>query len=739
MLQCSKLTVQLVLPLLVLVPKVDESFMCVLFAHDKSHNSEIQMSYLQGLGAGLCIADFASTALVVMIRHRSHELELWQCTSSAIRSVVTLVAFTVLQPRAHTPLRLFALLALCFTIAVCSVLFPHLHESHYLELAISTTFALGEFFLLCLLAPQYLVAVTKDTNADDLEAQLLQEEECNRDNIDPYKGQGATFRRLVSLSYPERYILVTATFALFISSIGGLITPLLFGQFIESINADQKSMHKLNETILELILLFVVSSAFSMLRGALFTLAGERLVSRFRTRLFDHIMFQDIAFFDTNQSGELQSRLSSDTGAIQNAVTVNFSMSLRMIVQAVCSFVVIFFISWKLTLVMLSVVPVVGVCARMYGTFVKTLSKNYQDSLAKASETAEEAFSSIRTVRSFSRERHQVAKYATRIDTAYQYGKRRAWAYGTFLGGIGLLGSLAVCLVLWMGGKMVIKQEDGFTPAKLTTFMMYTLNLAMALGGLSELFSSALSALGASTRMFTLLDTDPAIDSRGDDSKVMTTHSSNNGAMICFDHVSFAYPTRKEIQVLNDISFQLIPRSVNAFVGSSGGGKSTICSLLQRFYDPICGDITIDGVSLKNINPQALRDRMSVVSQEPTLFALSIRDNIAFGARAGDEQEPTMEEIVEAAKRANAYDFIMSFKPDGFNTMVGERGVQLSGGQKQRIAIARAILKNPDILLLDEATSALDSESEFVVQQALDELMQHRTTVVVAHRVRLFF
>ncbi|KAH9256295.1 hypothetical protein BASA81_005516 [Batrachochytrium salamandrivorans] len=703
-------------------------------------------SHLVWVGVCLGLADFVSSVVTGMLRHEDH-VEGWESSFAFARFALASLCLLVVQPKASSPKRSMGLLSLVALLLVGFVLAPVLVHGRRdnLELVLAVCFAVAELLLLCVLAPQYYCEETEDKketrDLGDLETQLLEEKRNEeKEEIDLYKGQGATFARLVSLSYPERYILTVATFALLVSSLTGLITPLLFGRFIQSINSEKQSMHLLNTTVLQMILLFIVSCSFSMMRGALFTLAGERLVARFRVRLFDHIIFQDITFFDTNQSGELQSRLSSDTTAIQNAVTVNVSMVLRMALEAMCSFFIIFFISWKLTLVMLSVVPVVGVIARLYGTFVRNLSKNYQDSLAKASETAEEAFSSIRTVRSFSKERFQIiAKYAERIGTSYEYGKQRAWAYGIFLGVIGLLASLAMCLVLWMGGRMVIKNEDGFTAANLTTFLMYTLNLAVALGGLSEVYGTLLSAVGSSERMFGILDLDPRINSRsgGGGGNIVTTPSStrtSGGALIEFDHVTFAYETRKDITVLNDLSFQLVPQSVSAFVGSSGGGKSTICSLLQRYYDPNQGAVRIDGVSLKDMDPVVLRGRMSVVSQEPTLFATTIRDNIAFGAGDG-AGAVSFEDICQAARRANAYDFIMSFKPDGFNTLVGERGVQLSGGQKQRIAIARAILKNPDILLLDEATSALDSESEHVVQQALDELMKDRTTVVIAHRL----
>ena len=495
-----------------------------------------------------------------------------------------------------------------------------------------------------------------------------------------------------------------------------------------------KDEDELNKTTLLLVLMFVVSSVFALIRGALFTLAGERLVARFRVRLFDAILHQDIEFFDRNQSGELQSRLSSDTASIQNAVTVNVSMSLRWFIQAIVSLVVILVISWKLTLVMLAVIPAVGIGARIYGTFVRDLSKRYQDALAKASETAEESMGNIRTVRSFSKEHFEVLRYKERVQVSYEQGKKRAWAYGVFIGVVGLFGYLAVAFVLWRGGLMVIRGTDGLSSADLTSFLLYTLNLAASLGGISELYSTLISAMGASDRMFKILDTEPKIDNRATKALLASasrTTRAAKGSTLEFRDVEFSYPTRPDVKVLKGISFTCAAGTVNAFCGASGQGKSTVISLAQRFYDPSAGHIFIDGVDVQNISPVALRQKMAVVSQEPTLFACSIAENIAYGLK----RVPTHEEIVAAAKKANAYDFIMSFKPSGFDTMVGERGVQLSGGQKQRIAIARAILVNPDILLLDEATSALDSESEHLVQTALDELMRDRTTIIVAHRL----
>eukprot|EP00163_Fabomonas_tropica_P018687 TRINITY_DN3306_c3_g1_i5.p1 TRINITY_DN3306_c3_g1~~TRINITY_DN3306_c3_g1_i5.p1 ORF type:complete len:417 (-),score=70.05 TRINITY_DN3306_c3_g1_i5:1009-2259(-) len=370
---------------------------------------------------------------------------------------------------------------------------------------------------------------------------------------------------------------------------------------------------------------------------------------------------------------------------------------------------------------MFSSVPIVGIGAVQYGKVIKKLRKKFQDELAKASTTAEEVISNIRTVRSFANESLSQDKYARDIDGSYQQGAKMALASGVFVGAVGLFAQSAIGLVLWYGGTLVLSGR--LTPGVLTSFLLYTMTVAMAFAFLTSLYGDFMSAVGASKRLFELVDRQPEIPCQGGERiEKFTGH-------VALQHVGFSYPSRPDNVVLKDISLDLKPGTVTALVGPSGGGKSTIVGLIERFYEPSHGSVTFDGHDLRSLDPSWVRSQIGFVSQEPVLFAGTIRDNIAYGST-----DASLEQIQAAAVQANAHDFITEFA-EGYDTAVGERGVRLSGGQKQRIAIARALVVNPGLLLLDEATSALDSESEYLVQQAIDRAMKDRTVLVVAHRL----
>lgn len=574
-------------------------------------------------------------------------------------------------------------------------------------------------------------------------------------------------RRLLSLARAEIWKIVGATIALIVSSLGNLLLPKLVGAVIDVLGKTVESdlapaeahaagMSMLKKTMVELVVLFVGIQIATWIRQTLFGMAGEKIVARLRRQLFDKLLTMEIAFYDVNRTGELINRLASDTTVIQNTVTTNVSQLLRNLALVVGGLAILFSISWKLTMLMFLILPILAGIAFGYGNFIKKLSKKVQDVLASASTVAEETLSAMRTVKSFGSEAKEGAKYAEKVRESYAIAKRRAIIDGAFESAVGLIINLCLGAVLYFGGWLVIKGE--LSPGTLTSYVLYVIQAAAGFVAMSALFADFMRAMGASERVFELLDRVPTVHFEGGEKPLQFIGN------VEFKDVEFSYPSRIDHVVLKGLNLTLTPGKTLALVGPSGGGKSTIAHLLLGLYDPAAGSIEIDGIKTTDLEPAFLRRHIAVVSQEPTLFACSIRDNICYGV-AGDmdsalEAKPEgglftsldthgydqfffspqdkQQRVEDAAKKANAHDFIMNF-PEGYDTMVGERGIRLSGGQKQRIAIARALLKNPKILILDEATSALDSESEHLVKQALDELLSQgdtdRAYLVIAHRL----
>jgi ATP-binding cassette subfamily B protein len=472
---------------------------------------------------------------------------------------------------------------------------------------------------------------------------------------------------------------------------------------------------------LALVVIFAVTALASALRFVLFSRAGERIVARLRNDLYAALLRQEIAFFDTQKTGELSSRLSSDATVLQTTVTSNVSMVLRNAMQALGALAMLLVTSGKLTTIMLAVVPPVALSAVWYGRRVRRLAKESQDALARASEVAVESLGGIRTVRSFAAEDKEVARYQGAIDRSLALAFRRIRLSGSFFGIAFFAAFSSAVMVFWWGARMVASGE--LSAGSLISFLFYTMQLAFGLSALAELWTDVQRAAGAAERVFELLHRTPAIAPHGG-----TILSRVDGA-VQFRGVEFAYPSRPDVKVLDRFDFTLDAGRVVAIVGPSGAGKSTIASLLYRLYDPQRGTITLDGHPYAELDARWLRQQVGVVAQEPLLFSTSIADNIRYGRPgAGDD------EVEAAARLANAHQFVSAF-PEGYRTMVGERGIQLSGGQKQRVAIARAVLKDPRILILDEATSALDAENEHLVKEALERLMRGRTTLVIAHRL----
>jgi ATP-binding cassette subfamily B protein len=536
---------------------------------------------------------------------------------------------------------------------------------------------------------------------------------------EPKKPSRLDLRRVITLARPEFTPLLLGSLALVIGSGSSLAAPALVGQLVDGVT-EGAGRAALDQAALVLLAVFAVSGVATALRSYLFTVAGERVVARLRTDLYRAVMTQEIGFFDSRRTGELTNRLASDTTVLQNAVTVNISMALRFALQAIGAIGILMWTSWRLTLVMLAVVPIVAAGAGVYGRMLRKVSKQVQDALARSSEVAEETLAGVRTVRAFAREDREVERYGGAVQESFELARYRARLGAVFTGGVSFLGYGAIAAVLWYGGVLLSDGMLGF--GDLTSFLLYTFTVAFSIGALSGLWSDFAKAAGASERVFELLDREPEVQPGG-------LRPDAVRGQVGLQDVHFAYPTRPEAPVLTGLTLTLEPGQVVALVGPSGGGKSTVAALLSRFYDPDAGRVQLDGQDFSELDAGWLREQVGVVSQEPILFATSIADNIRYGRPGASDAE-----VEAAAAAANALDFVREF-PEGFGTLVGERGVRLSGGQKQRIAIARALLKDPAVLVLDEATSALDAESEHLVQEALDRLMRGRTTLVIAHRL----
>jgi ATP-binding cassette subfamily B protein len=532
--------------------------------------------------------------------------------------------------------------------------------------------------------------------------------------------KSATLKRLLELARPEWKLLALAVVFLSIGSAMSLLYPQGIRVLVDGALTSQ-SVSGINRAALLLGAIALVQGAASGTRYILFSIVGDRSVTRVRELLFSRILDQEIGFFDERRTGELTSRLSADTQLLQSAVSVNVSIGLRSLAQVAGGIGFLLWTSPVLTLLMLAVVPPVALGAVLYGRRLRKLSKEVQDAIAAGGEVAEEAISGIRTVRSFAAEPAEVKRYAKQMWRAFGLARSRAYAGGVFMGAAGAGAFGAAALVFWYGGRLVVHGQ--MTVGGLASFLVYTLLVAISLGALADLWADFMRALGAAERVFELLDRTPSMAPSGG------LELPHVAGAVELERVHFAYPSRRDVLVLDDVSLRLDPGEVVAVVGPSGAGKSTLAALIGRLYDPDQGRVLLDGRDVKTLDVSFLRQQIGTVAQEPILFSTTVAENIRYG-RPG----ATLDEVREAARTANAASFVERF-PDGYDTLVGERGVQLSGGQKQRVAIARAVLKDPRILVLDEATSALDAESEHLVKEALQRLMRGRTTLVIAHRL----
>jgi subfamily B ATP-binding cassette protein MsbA len=541
------------------------------------------------------------------------------------------------------------------------------------------------------------------------------------DDNDKRRGSPRDLLRLLSYTKPYRARLAVALTSLLIASALGLAFPQVVRLLIDAAFVERDSQ-KLNRLAALLVALFAVQAAFSFLRSYLLSYTGERIVADVRTQVYTHLTSLPFSFFASRRVGELTSRLASDVSVIQTVTTGSFTELLRIGLILTGGVIIIAITNLKLTLLMLAIVPLVIISAQFYGRYIRRLSTRVQDRLAEANSVLEETLSAIRIVQSFVREDYERRRYSEKITDALKLAVRRSLAGGGFIAFIIMVVYSGIAVVLWFGSRMVLSGR--MTAGELIAFVLYTFVVAGSIGGMSELYGQFQSAIGATRRVFELLDTRPEIK---DPDRPEELGSPKGRVQLADAH--FTYPDERATEVLKGVTIEARPGEIIALVGPSGAGKSTLVALIPRFFDVTSGAILIDGHDIRSLRLHDLRAAIGVVPQETTLFGGTIRENIAYG-----KLDATDQEIESVAKAAHAHEFISEF-PDGYKTIVGERGVKLSGGQRQRIAIARALLKNPAILILDEATSSLDSESERLVQDALETLMQGRTTFVIAHRL----
>ena len=563
--------------------------------------------------------------------------------------------------------------------------------------------------------------------------------------------------KIISLSRPEWPVLALAITLRFFSEVAGLLLPLVTARAYNALpggSMDELDWMSLvssnatrptdaatiiNETMTFVLILFVLSTTIGLVSGFTASVAGERVVARLRTRLYAHILKQEIGFFDARKSGEIVSRLGSDTLLIQVATTSGLNELIIGVVQVAVIVSLMFVATWQLTAIVFGTLTAWCCVASPFFILIAKITRRYQDALGRAANASTEAIGAMRTVRAFCAEDVEHARYAAAVgdhthwcppanDSTYRHGVLKA-GVGTGLAGSGVLMLMgAIQVAIWVGLLLVSSGE--LSLGMFMAFQAYQFQLGFAVAKLGGCLAQFAAAKGGAARVFELLERPPKIPPTGG-------HAPEAAAKgeIRLKGVTFAYPTREDRIVLSGFNLHARADQTTALVGGSGSGKTTVLSLLLRLYEPREGTITLDGHGVSALDPTWLRSQMALVQQEPVLFGTSIRENVCYGiSGANPSVAVTDDEVIDVCKQANAHAFVSEFA-EGLSTLVGERGVQLSGGQKQRVAIARALLTKPRVLLLDEATSALDAESERLVQEAIERATCGRTTIVVAHRL----
>ena len=521
-------------------------------------------------------------------------------------------------------------------------------------------------------------------------------------------------RKIMAYVKPYAGLWTLGFFFLLITMGTSLLFPKLLGGLMSS------SAENLRNNMFQMMGLLAIQGVAGFFRVVLFVMVTERALAAIRGDLYTHLLHLPMSFFTSKRVGELNSRVASDTAQIGETLTTTLAEFLRGLSMVIGGIAILAFTSIKLTLFIVGVIPPLIIVTFIFGRFIRKYAKKVQDEIAESNTIVEETFAGIQMVKAFANEAWERSRYRERIQKVVGLAVTGGYYRGAFSSFItfGLFGAIA--LVIWFGAGMV--HEGELAADKLNEFILYALFIGGSIGGLASVYAQLQKAVGATETIFSLMDEEPELVS-GEDIAAAQVEG------ISFKEVQFSYPSRPDVPVIQGLSFELSKGQTLALVGKSGSGKSTVAALLMRFYQSQGGQISSGANAVENFDLQAWRKSLALVPQDVLLFGGSIRENITYGKTSA-----TDEEIIQAAKEANAWEFIKGF-PEGLDTKVGDRGVQLSGGQRQRVAIARALLKDPQLLILDEATSALDSESERLVQEALDRLMQGRTSVVIAHRL----
>ncbi|XP_030301759.1 ATP-binding cassette sub-family B member 8, mitochondrial isoform X2 [Calypte anna] len=528
---------------------------------------------------------------------------------------------------------------------------------------------------------------------------------------------------------PQLLALSAAVLLALFSALVSVRVPVVLGQLVDAVSGCAGGLFPhyvaaVHLPALRLLGLHCLQGLLTFGYIALLARAGERLAGNMRKELFMSLLRQDVAFFDATRTGQLVARLTADVQEFKSSFKLVISQGLRSGTQTLGGFVSLYLLSPKLTGLLVLALPTLVGIGTLLGSGLRGLSRQAQEQVAKATVVADEALGNVRTVRAFAMEEQQAGLYCTEVDRAGLLSERLGLGIAAFQGLSSLALNAVVLGTIFVGGSLMA--GDQLSPGDLMSFLVASQTVQRSMASISVLMGQVVRGLSAGARVLELLRLEPSVGLRGGGS---IPHHSLLGH-ISFNHVSFSYPTRPGHPVLQDFSLTLPPGKTVAIVGPSGEGKSTVAALLERFYEPTRGTITLDGRDIAELDPSWLRGKvLGFISQEPVLFGTSILENIRFGRPGASDAE-----VESAARMANADGFIRAF-PEGYHTLVGERGVALSGGQKQRVAIARALLKDPQVLILDEATSALDAESERAVQEALDRASHGRTVLVIAHRL----